>query len=76
MSIKVEINITENKLAEFDYPFIGISTSSSVIVLFGSKRKGIVLDKNDSTYKVGYMCETWDMNCFVELKGTITLSNN
>lgn len=44
------------------------------IVLMSSKKTGVVVS-NNAYYEVGFISATWDMSCFEDFNGSITLSN-
>lgn len=64
---KAEKSITE-------YPCLGVSTSSGVIVLFSSHEVGMVVREGGS-YEVGDYDICWHMPSFKKLSGSVTLEN-
>lgn len=76
MTIKTELR--ENTPAEpvTEYPCIGMSEHTGLIVLFTGEKVGTVLKEAFSSHPVGWYSETWQMHRFDILPAgsTITLT--
>ena len=60
------------------YPRLMMSSLSGVVVLFWTAGKGTVVNSGngaESTDVVGDYSQIWNMDVFVDFKGTVTLSN-
>lgn len=71
------IKVTENnkKFDEVDYPCLMVGEETGVIVLFDKAKRGIVVKPVDRKFKIGFYCETWEMDLFTPYQGSITLEN-
>lgn len=81
--MKIEITQAEQKEINRVYPWIGIGNKQALsnegtIVLFSKFAHGMILFQNTKAEKhcdVGYIEDNWNMNCFDEFNGEITLAN-
>ena len=62
-----------NEVIGDTYPCIGVN--NKLIVLFNEKNKGTVLSTGDFDWDVGDYYDNWDIEGFIVLKGSVTLSN-
>lgn len=72
--MKIKSEVIENKKQPQQYPFIGICGSGAV-VLFDSFGSGTALASPGGLYKAGCYLQSWHMDSFQPLDGSITLSN-
>lgn len=70
--MKVEVN-EKGKTKEMDFPKLMVDHNGGV-VLFISPKKGTVLEPT-SFEVIGEFYENWNMSCFTDFEGSITLSN-
>jgi hypothetical protein len=69
----IKIDIDKSKTTHEEYPYLGISESSSTIVLFISEDFGIEIINSDGEH--AFRQGKWYENAFHKFNGTITLSN-
>jgi hypothetical protein len=68
--IEVEINTEKDN----EYPKLMISKDFGHIVLMDAPKRGVNI-REGSNYIVGYFSEHWNMDCFEDFTGTVTLKN-
>lgn len=74
--MKIEVNAPAPPEAkERKYPWIGVGEKTGVIVLFYSSGCGTALNQTNS-YCPGVYNTYWADSAFIELAGSITLSND
>ena len=56
-------------------PFPKLMKSENCTVFFTAPKEGIVLKYNVGSYVVGYYHEGWDMKCFTDYNGPVTIQN-
>lgn len=64
------------KVDKKTYPYFGVFTAGSCVVLFTKSACGIVVSCASGRYLVGRMREDWDESSFEPFYGTITIAKD
>jgi hypothetical protein len=66
--------ISKNNSDLLPYPKL-MEGTSGVIVLFWGTKKGVTVNSN-AFYSIGHFSYNWDMFCFKEYTGKVTMENS
>lgn len=68
--------IRDNETKE-EYPVLRINKDLEYVVLFTTDNTGVVVSNltANAAYTVGACFDAWDVSCFTDFSGTVTLAN-
>lgn len=72
----INSSISQDKVESLvEFPKLMQSTINGSIVLFQRPRVGMLVSGSNDFEYVGYFCESWYMDRFIDFEGSVTLSN-